>query len=299
MTDESFHKWAKQRGAFSHDEWLRPYTTILTGGLAESFYKPADVADLQDFLRQLDASEVITWLGAGSNVVIRDGGIKGTVIYTQDGLKQLQLLDEGTVRAEAGVSCAALAKLCMQQGFMQGVFFAAIPGTVGGAIFTHACGYGGDARAQLTHIELINRSGEITRCSVDEFAVKVNNVDGCEKVVAGIFAFEKGDPEEAMQQLREALNQRNAATPMGAANCGEVFFDPSNITAAELIAQCGLAGYEVGGAMVSETHPNYIINDDKCRSDDIEQLIAHIQQQVKQKHNIDLQLRCRIIGELE
>ncbi|MDF1759968.1 MAG: UDP-N-acetylmuramate dehydrogenase [Coxiellaceae bacterium] len=291
MTDESFHKWTKQRGQFSHDEWLRSYTAMLTGGLAESFYKPADIEDLQQFLQNLDDKEPVIWLGAGSNVIVRDGGISGTVIHTPDGLSQLQLLGDGAVRVEAGVSCSALAKLCMQQGFEQGVFFAGIPGTVGGAIVTHASGYGGDARAQLSHVETINRAGDIQQRDMSSGKL----AEG-EWVLVAYYKFEKGDPEIAMQQLREVLDQRNEATPMGTANCGEIFVDPPNTTAAELIQQCDLAGHEIGGALISETHPNYIVNDDKCRSDDIEQLIAHIQQQVKQQHNIDLQLRCRIIG---
>ncbi len=291
MTDESFHKWTKQRGKFSHDEWLRSYTTMLTGGLAESFYKPADIEDLQCFLQNLDEKESITWLGAGSRVIVRDGGIDGTVIYTPDGLRQLQLQDDFTVRVEAGVSCSALAKLCMQQGFEQGVFFAGIPGTVGGAVATQASGYGGEACTQLSHVETINRAGDIQQrdMSSDKLA------EG-EWVLAAYYKFEKGDVDKSSQQLREVLDKRNESIPMGTANCGEIFIDPPGSSAATLIEQCGLAGYEVGGAMVSETHPNYIVNDDKCRSDDIEQLIAHIQQQVKQQHNIDLQLRCRIIG---
>ncbi|MDF1795142.1 MAG: UDP-N-acetylmuramate dehydrogenase [Coxiellaceae bacterium] len=291
MTDESFHKWTKLRGKLSHDEWLRSYTTMLTGGLAKTFYQPADAKDLQQFLQHLDANEPITWLGAGSNVIVRDGGIDGVVIYVLENVNQLQLLDDGTVRAEAGVSCAALAKLCMRQGFEQGVFFAAIPGTVGGAIATQASGYGGSATADVVSVETINRAGEIQRRDIASFACVEN-----EWILSCCFEFKKGDPEKAMQQLRDVLNQRNEATPMGTANCGEVFIDPPGTTAAHLIEQCGLSGYEVGDAMVSDTHPNYIINDNKCSSADVEQLIAHIQQQVKQSHNIDLQLRCRIIG---
>src|SRR3990167_3289030 len=151
------------RGELIYDHNLARYTSWRVGGNAEQFYRPADLKDLQNFLMQLPADEPLTWLGLGSNVLIRDGGIAGTVILTLNRLNQIGLVEPHIIRAEAGVTCAKLAKFCVKAGFENGAFFAGIPGTVGGALAMNAGAFGGETWQQVQQVETINRQGKITQ----------------------------------------------------------------------------------------------------------------------------------------
>src|SRR3990167_10260987 len=159
--DSSQFKQLRGKLYFNHS--LARYTSWRVGGRAECFYRPADLLDLQHFLAQLPDHEPITWLGLGSNVLIRDGGIAGTVILTLHGLNQIGLVEPHIIRAEAGVTCAKLAKFCVKAGFENGAFFAGIPGTVGGALAMNAGAFGGETWQQVQQVETINRQGKITQ----------------------------------------------------------------------------------------------------------------------------------------
>src|SRR3990167_233481 len=151
----------KIRGELITNHNLARYTSWRVGGNAERFYRPYNLLDLKNFLKELPKTEPLTWLGLGSNVLIRDGGIPGTVILTLNSLNELDILDETVVRAEAGVTCAKLSKLCIKKGLEGGAFFAGIHGTVGGALAMNAGAFGGETWRSVIAVETMNRHGEV------------------------------------------------------------------------------------------------------------------------------------------
>lgn len=283
---------------------MSSYTSWRAGGLAEKFYQPANRDDLEVFLSGLPDDEPVTFVGLGSNLLVRDGGIKGTVVHMQSGLGELRVEEQNdsgaVVYAEAGVSAAQLARFAARHKLGGAEFFAGIPGTVGGALAMNAGAFGGETWQHVKEVETVNRQGVVHKRLPDAFSVAYRSVvrpEG-EWFLAAYFCFQH-DPDGAGQQrIRELLNKRSATQPIGSYSCGSVFRNPPGDHAARLIESCGLKGYRIGGAQVSEKHANFIINDDKAKASDIEQLIMHIQEVVLQKTGVPLQTEVAIIGEL-
>jgi UDP-N-acetylmuramate dehydrogenase len=286
------------RGELKCDHPLAQYTSWGIGGNAEQFYWPADLADLQNFIKQLPGDQALTWLGLGSNVLIRDSGIKGTVILTLNRLKQIEVLPENTIRAEAGVTCAKLSKLCVQYGFEDGAFFAGIPGTVGGALVMNAGAFGGETWPHVIAVETIDHHGHIHLRDPKEFEYAYRSVKGLgdQYFVAGHFRFANGNSVRAQTNLKLLLQKRNESQPIGVRSCGSVFKNPPGNFAARLIEAAGLKGTVIGDAEVSQKHANFIINRGNATAHDIEQLIALIQEKVKFMHGVDLIPECRVLG---
>lgn len=287
------------QGQLIYDHSLARYTSWRVGGNAERFYRPADLADLQNFLAQLPGSEPITWLGLGSNVLIRDGGIAGTVILTLNSLKEINLLDKKIVRAEAGVTCAKLAKFCVKEGFEDGAFFAGIPGTVGGALAMNAGAFGGETWRHIVAVETVDRHGQLLTRLPKDFSVQYREVDGLndQYFIAGHFHFQVGDAQRAKENISQLLKKRSNSQPIGKYSCGSVFRNPPNNHAARLIELTGLKGTSIGDAEVSRKHANFILNNGNATAADIEQLINFVAEQVNKKQGIKLIREVHIIGE--
>jgi UDP-N-acetylmuramate dehydrogenase len=289
------------RGQLRLQEKLADYTSWHVGGVARQLYLPADLEDLAVFLSTLPVDEPIVWLGLGSNVLIRDGGLNATVIITQGALKELQHLGDGTVYAQAGVPCAKLAKFCVKEHFAEGAFFAGIPGTVGGALAMNAGAFGGETWPHVVAVDTIDHQGHIKRRTPEEFQIAYREVKGLtnEWFVAGYFRFATGDGEQTQQAIRQLLQRRNQTQPIGTFNCGSVFRNPPGDHAGRLIEACGLKGKTLGGAMVSPKHANFIINDGNATAADVEQLITLVQQTVLEKMGVALIRECHILGEYD
>lgn len=249
------------RGDLRLNEALSDYTSWHVGGVAKQSYKPADLADLANFLPTLPATETIVWLGLGSNVLIRDGGISGTVILTQGALKEMTI-QKGVVRAEAGVTCAKLAKFCARQHLGRAAFFAGIPGTVGGALAMNAGAFSDETWPHVALVETIDRNGVIRQRVPEDFHIAYREVrrPAEEWFVAGHFIFPPGDESQAKQHIRDLLHKRDETQPIGQFSCGSVFRNPPGDHAARLIESCGLKGKKIGGSWVSTKHANFIIN---------------------------------------
>lgn len=296
LADASF---AKIRGILRQNESLARYTSWRVGGKARQTYRPADLADLLEFLTNLPKDEKIIWLGLGSNVLIRDGGIPGTVIMTQGHLNKLEQLDKMIIRAEAGVTCAKMAKYCAKLGFPAGAFFAGVPGTIGGALAMNAGAFGGETWPYVVSVETVNSRGEVKKRVPKDFKVSYREVirpEG-EWFVAGHFVFPAGEMQHATQAISELLRKRSATQPIGEFSCGSVFRNPPGDHAARLIEASGLKGLRQGDAWVSEKHANFIINGGKATADDIETLIYTVQERVEKLHAIKLIPEVHIIGE--
>jgi UDP-N-acetylmuramate dehydrogenase len=266
-------------------------------------YKPADRADLLVFIQSLPAHENIVFIGLGSNLLVRDGGIDGTVINLQGALNTLvveQQTDRAVlVYAESGVSCAQLARFAANHGLTGSEFFAGIPGTVGGALAMNAGAFGSQTWDLVTRVEMVNRRGVVTVRQPSEYTVSYRSVRRPEDewFVAACFRLQRDAANAGKERIRELLNKRGTSQPIGVYSCGSVFRNPPGDYAARLIEASGLKGYRIGGAHVSEKHANFIINDANASAADIENLIIYVQAQVELKQGIRLQPEVHIIGE--
>lgn len=287
------------RGILRQNESLARYTSWHVGGKARQTYRPADLDDLLQFLKFLPEDEHVVWLGLGSNVLIRDGGIAGTVILTQGRLNKLELLNESAIRVEAGVTCAKMAKYCAKEGFAAGAFFSGVPGTMGGALAMNAGAFGGETWRHVVAVETVDRVGEIRIRKPQEFKVAYREVvrPADEWFVAGHFSFAKEDSEQAAEAIRQLLRKRAATQPIGEFSCGSVFRNPAGDHAARLIETSGLKGFRQGDAWVSEKHANFIINGGKATAADIETLIQLVQERIEKLHGVKLITEVHIIGE--
>ncbi len=289
----------KLRGKLEENVSLARYTSWKVGGVADVLFQPADLQDLQKYLQGLDVSTPITWLGRGTNVLIRDGGIRGVVIMMHNCLNQIQMNDSDSIRAEVGVSCAKLARFSAEKGQQGGEFLAGIPGTVGGALAMNSGAYGSETWTFITAVETLNRNGEIKMRKPEEFEIAYRSVKGLrmEWFIAATFQFMRGDGQQAKQTIRELLDKRNVAQPVGENSCGSVFRNPENDFAARLIESCNLKGLTIGGAQISNKHANFIINTGEASANDIESLIIQVAETVKQDCDVKLIPEVRIIGE--
>ena len=283
--------------AMTANEPMSRHTSWRVGGPADSFYNPSSAEELGRILSSLPDDEPIFWVGLGSNLLVRDGGIRGTVIATHGCLGQIEQLDDNHLRAESGVPCAKLAKRSAGWGLGSAEFFAGIPGTVGGALAMNAGAFGGETWRHVTGVEVINRAGERRRRQPDDYQIGYRSVEGPadEWFVSADFSFERGD--SGREDIREVLARRKATQPIGLPSCGSVFRNPTGDHAARLIEAAGLKGKSIGGACVSEMHANFIINTGAATAADIENLIQHIQETVVETHGVVLYPEVRIIGE--
>jgi UDP-N-acetylmuramate dehydrogenase len=291
------------RGALTRQASLARHTTWRAGGAAELAYVPADRDDLSQFLRQLPASEPVTALGLGSNTLVRDGGVRGAVILLHNPGGALAVAD-GLVYADAGVACPKLARFAARHGCAGAEFLAGIPGTVGGALAMNAGCYGGETWRQVAKVEIVLRDGSFSIRTPADYSVGYRTVkraddSGLDGIfTAAWFRFALGDGDAARARIRELLARRLATQPLELPNAGSVFRNPPGDHAARLIESCGLKGFAIGDAMVSEKHANFVVNPRRrARAADIEALIEHVQRTVLAQTGIALEREVRIIGE--
>jgi UDP-N-acetylmuramate dehydrogenase len=281
-----------------HDEPLARHTSWRVGGPADVFFKPHDVADLVSFLQSLEANTPIFWLGLGSNVLVRDGGIRGVVIATLGAFTELKQLDTNEVWVGSGVTCAKLAKQCVKWGLGAAEFFAGIPGTVGGALAMNAGAFGGETWSHVREVETIDIHGNVYRHSASEYRASYRHIEGPkdEWFLGARLHFEpRADVSEL--EIRALLAKRKATQPIGELSCGSVFTNPPGDHAARLIEAAGLKGFCIGGARVSEKHANFIINDGGATADELERMIEHVRATVARVHGVTLTPEVRIVGE--
>jgi UDP-N-acetylmuramate dehydrogenase len=292
------------KGKLLHNEPLAPLTSWRIGGAAQKIYWPADLLDLQNFLQTLPLEEEIFWLGLGSNVLIRDGGFKGTVICTHKSLTTVNILEKNPhyirFAMEAGVTCAKIAKIAAKEGYIGGEFFAGIPGTLGGALAMNAGAWGSETWDFVESVEMIDKHGNITQHKREDFTIAYRLVKFPKDhwFVSAVLKFNKGDVLSAQAKIKELLNKRSLSQPIGELSCGSVFKNPQNAYAAQLIEQLNLKGTRIGGAVVSHKHANFIINEGEALASHIEELIQFLQDAVLRAYNMELMLEVKIIGDL-
>ncbi len=279
-------------------EPLSRHTSWHVGGPAEVFFNPRDRAELAAFLRSLPRGVPIYWIGLGSNLLVRDGGLPGVVISTHGTLDALERLNETTVRAEAGVACARVARQCIKWGLGPAEFFAGIPGTVGGALAMNAGAFGGETWQHVRALETIDRHGAERVRSAAEYRVGYRTVTAPaaeEWFLSATLEFERR-PAAHADEVQKLLARRKETQPIGEWSCGSVFTNPPGDHAARLIEAAGLKGFRLGDASVSLKHANFIINHGAARAADLERLIEHVRATVERLHGVSLHPEVRIVG---
>lgn len=290
------------RGELRRDEPMAQHNSWRVGGTAARFFRPADVDDLRAFLAMTPDDEPLYWLGLGSNVLIRDGGLDGTVIATHAALGWLERRDARTVYAGAGTACAKLARRLVRWQLAGGHFFAGIPGTLGGALAMNAGAFGGETWQHVTAVEMVDRSGELHRLGPEAFRVGYRSVEprqpqhGEMWFVAADLSFEADTAGDAAERLQRVRRERSEMQPVGVRSCGSVFRNPPGDHAARLIDEAGLKGLRQGGAEVSRKHANFIINRGDASAADIEALIETVQETVHERFGVALEREVRILG---
>lgn len=287
-------------GRLLEHEPMSRHTSWRVGGPADRLYIPGSCEDLAHFLAMLPPGEPVHFVGLGSNLLVRDGGVRGTVVLLHgsalDGLR----MDGERIYAEAGVTCAKLARFAARQHRHGAEFFAGIPGTVGGALAMNAGCYDSETWDVVREAITIDRRGTLHRRSQVDLEIGYRHVTlpGEEWFVAAWFELPTGEATAAEKKIKALLSRRMETQPLSLPNAGSVFRNPDGDYAARLIESCGLKGYRIGGAEVSRKHANFIVNVGGATAQDIEALIAHVQATVQQRTGMVLQREVRIIGEV-
>ena len=293
------------RGRLGRGEPLARHTSWRCGGKADLAYVPADRDDLAAFVRQLPPEEPLTVIGLGSNVLVRDGGLRGAVVLLHNPGGALAVAD-GVIYADAGVAAPKLARFAAMHGCAEAEFLAGVPGTVGGALAMNAGCYGGETWSYVARVEVLERDGRFAVRTPTDYAIGYRSVRRADDTAlnavftAAWFRFPTGDATASRARIKELLARRIATQPLNLPNAGSVFRNPEGDHAARLIESCGLKGYTVGGARVSEKHANFIVNPEgRAKAADIEALIEHVRRVVAEETGVTLEPEVRILGEAE
>jgi UDP-N-acetylmuramate dehydrogenase len=313
-------------GEFRLNEPMRKHTSWRAGGPADRAYFPRDLEDFARFVRTIPADEPVHVVGLGSNLLVRDGGLRGTVVFMHGGLKHVhrEIMPNGErlIYAEAGVASPKVARFAATHELVGAEFLAGIPGTVGGALAMNAGCYGSETWTITEAVLCVRRDGQIVRRTAADFDIGYRHVElrpeaapeasgqvaltsrasrlpapPTEWFAAAWFRLAPGDGQASRHTIKELLQRRIATQPLDQPNAGSVFRNPPGDYAARLIEACGLKGFAIGGAMVSPKHANFIVNTGDARAADIEGLIGTVQQRVWERSGVMLEREVRIVGE--
>lgn len=292
------------RGTWRSNEAMRRHSSWRCGGPAAFYFEPADREDAAQFLANANVAEFSDrlWIGLGSNLLVRDGGIAATVVATNPGLSAMRWDSAACVYVECGVPCARLAREAARHGRDGLAFLAGIPGAVGGALRMNAGAHGCEMWDYVKAVEVFLSDGRIQTCQASEFQPTYRAVGmppDCDfEAFLGAWlhlpTVASGDAAEAIKQV---LATRARTQPTGKATCGSVFRNPPGDFAGRLLEQCGLKGQRIGDACISEVHANFIENHGAATAADIESLIKLAQRRVREQTGVELQPEVQIVGQ--
>ena len=282
------------------NEPLEAHTTFKIGGPCDAMVEVNSAESLKRLVELGRAEKVRTYiLGKGSNVLFDDRGFKGVVLHIEQGLSEAEVVDGAVIRAQAGCSLMKLCRLALENSLTGLEFAYGIPGTVGGAVFMNAGAYGGEIKDIIKSCTVITCDGEIKELSAEELELSYRHSVLQENggvVCEAVFELEKGDKAEIEEKMNELIGRRRDKQPLEFPNAGSTFKRPEGFFAGKLIQDCGLRGFTVGGAKVSDKHCGFVINSGNATSADVRSLIEQVQKIVQKETGQFLECEVRIVG---
>lgn len=281
------------------DEPLSKYTYTKTGGPADAVAFPETKQDLKTLINWVKANHIpLTILGNASNLIVRDGGIRGLVIILTS-MKEMSI-NGNEVYAQSGVPLIEVSRQAGAHNLTGLEFACGIPGSIGGAVYMNAGAYGGEVVDVIESVDILTRDGEFkTIQNADcEFSYRNSIFQTNEDIVMGVkFVLAQGDGEAIQAKMAELTELRQSKQPLEYPSCGSVFKRPTGYFTGKLIQDAGLQGYRIGGAEVSKKHAGFIVNIDNATATDYVNLIKYIQEVIWRENQVRLEPEVRIIGE--
>lgn len=304
---EERHKFELERlteGRVIFNAPLKEHTTLKVGGCADALAAPSTVEALEEMVRYLNGEGLPYFiLGKGSNLIIRDGGIRGIVLDLSYALNRVALLWEdgrvGLVEAQAGVSVGKLTQFALKNELSGLEFLCGIPGTIGGALVMNAGTLEGEMRGAVDSISLMDREGKVYEIGSGElkFSYRKLALEPGAVILAGRFKVRKQGRHEILQKMARMMERRRKTQPVDLPNAGCIFKNPEEIPAGKVIDEVGLKGTRVGGAEVSNLHGNFIVNTGGASAQDVLVLMELIREKVYQERGIRLEPEVVVLGE--
>jgi len=297
-------------GKYTENRAMDTLSWLRTGGPAEILFQPAHMADLGAFMKGLPADIPVLPIGVCSNMIIRDGGIKGVVIRLGRGFNGFEVMANGNIRAGAAALDAQVAKKAADEGFDL-AFLRTIPGSIGGAIKMNAGCYGVYMADVFVSATAVTRDGNIVTLKPEDmdFGYRYSALPDDTMIVQCVLKAPNGEPEVIHQKMADALARRAESQPTKERSCGSTFRNPAgfsstgqaddvhDLKAWKVIEDAGLRGYRLGGAQMSEMHPNFLINTGDATSANLEDLGELVRKKVAQNSGITLEWEIMRVGE--
>ncbi|UVO54469.1 UDP-N-acetylmuramate dehydrogenase [Sphingomonas sp. SUN039] len=286
------------RGRVTLEAPLAPLLWFKSGGPAEMLFEPADVADLQGLLRDLDPVTPVMALGLGSNLIVRDGGLRGVTVRLGKPFAKVERLDATTLRCGGGASGILVSSTARDHGIAGLEFLRSIPGTVGGFVRMNGGAYGRELKDVLIDCDVVLRSGELVTLAASElhYTYRHSELPGQAVVVAARLRGMPGQPEAIQAEMDRIAAAREASQPLRSKTGGSTFKNPPGEKAWALVDAAGCRGLMVGGAQVSEKHTNFLINTGTATSADIEALGEEVRARVKAQSGVTLEWEIQRVG---
>jgi len=275
---------------------IADHTWYGLGGPVDYFVTPKTARELKDVVRRCNESDIpIFVIGFGSNLLINDDGLRAAVIKLQGNEFEHTRFDGSTITAGAGDDLNKLVLKCVQKGLSGIEALTGIPGSIGGAVKMNAGGRFGDIGSAVQSVTLMDSRGNIFEKSKPELVFDYRSTNISAKfILSACLGLTPADPEQIVRTVKESWIYRKNSQPLNTRNCGCVFKNPPGAFAGALIDRAGLKGFQIGAAVVSEKHANFIIAQDGCKSRDVIKLIETIKQRVKKQSDIELETEIEI-----
>lgn len=281
------------------DEPLKLYTYTKTGGNADFYITPNTNEEVQAVVRYAKQHDIpVTYLGNGSNIIIREGGIRGFVISLL-ALNHIEVSDDAII-AGSGAAIIDVSRAARDHSLTGLEFACGIPGSVGGAVYMNAGAYGGEIKDCIDYALCVNENGDLIQLTLQELELDYRNSIVQKQhlvVLEAAFTLAPGDFESIQATMDDLTERRESKQPLEHPSCGSVFQRPPGHFAGKLIQDAELQGYRIGGVEVSTKHAGFMVNVDNGTATDYEELIHHVQKTVKDKFDVELHREVRIIGE--
>ncbi|WP_416148476.1 UDP-N-acetylmuramate dehydrogenase [Salipaludibacillus sp. HK11] len=281
------------------DEPMRIHTLTKIGGKADLFVLPESYEQMVDIIKLIHAYQLpFMLLGNGSNVIVRDGGIRGLVVHMRN-LSDLFVKGEQLV-AQGGADIKQASQLALKYELSGLEFACGIPGSIGGAMVMNAGAYGGEVKDVIDHVKVVNHEGEFLKLSKDELELDYrSSIIGKKKMIVleAVFNLEPGVGKQIKGKMDDFTYQRESKQPLEYPSVGSVFKRPPGYFAGKLIQDSGLQGKGVGGAEVSTKHAGFIVNKNEATATDYIETINLVRDTVKEKFGVELELEAKIVGE--